>query len=96
MLLLHWDSPTIATILAPRLDLLFLVVVVPATSGVPELPFSRLYISPLMLELRMTFLAEELASPLNILGRKDLDIREEYRKDILYNAFTVHIHKFQY
>lgn len=70
VLLLHWDSPTMATILAPRLERLFLLAVMVTESALPRALFSMLYISPLMLELRMTFLAaEELASPLNMVSR---------------------------
>lgn len=68
VLLLHWDSPTMATILAPRLERLFLVMV--TESALARTLCSMLYISPLMLELRMTLrAAEELASPLNMVGR---------------------------
>lgn len=68
VLLLHWDSPTMATILAPRLERLFLVMV--TESALPRTLCSMLYISPLMLELRMTLrAAEELASPLNMVRR---------------------------
>lgn len=69
VLLLHWDSPTMATILAPRLERLFLLAVMVTESALPRALFSMLYISPLMLELRTTFLAaEELASPLNMVS----------------------------
>lgn len=67
VLLLHWDNPTIATILAPRLERRFLLAVTVTESALPRALFSRLYISPLMLELRTTFLPdEELPSPLNM------------------------------
>lgn len=59
-----------ATILAPRLERLFLLAVTVTESALPRALFSMLYISPLMLELRTTFLAaEELASPLNMVSR---------------------------
>lgn len=70
VLLLHWESPTMATILAPRLERLFLLAVMVTESALPRTLLSMLYISPLMLELRTTFLAaEELASPLNMVSR---------------------------
>lgn len=70
VLLLHCASPTIATILAPRLERRFLLAMMLTESALPRALFSRLYISPLMLELRTTFLAaEEPASPLNMVGR---------------------------
>lgn len=66
VLLLHWVRPTMATILAPRLLRRFLAVVVP----VPLPACWDPQISPLMLELRTTFLgpgAEAgLGSPLNM------------------------------
>lgn len=70
VLLLHWDSPTMATILAPRLERRFLLAVMVTESALPRALLSMLYISPLMLELRTTLLAaEELASPLNMVSR---------------------------
>ncbi len=56
VLLLHCDRPTMATILAPRLERRFLFPARPVAS-VPMLLglFSRLYMAPLMLELRNTF-----------------------------------------
>lgn len=73
VLLLHCDSPTIATILAPRLDRRFLVEERLAESELPPLLFSILYISPLMLELRTTFLAAELlVSPFSMATWRDL------------------------
>lgn len=70
VLLLHWDSPTMATILAPRLERRFLLAVMLTESALPRALFSTLYISPLMLELRTTFLpADGPASPLNMVGR---------------------------
>lgn len=64
MLLLHCDNPTMATILAPKLERRFLVPVSDAESG-PPLPglFSRLYMAPEILEERTTFRAAVL-SPL--------------------------------
>lgn len=64
MLLLHCDNPTMATILAPKLERRFLVPVSDVESG-PPLPglFSRLYMAPEMLEERTTFRAAVL-SPL--------------------------------
>lgn len=66
MLLLHWVRPTMATIFAPRLLRRFLAVVVP---GPPPACWEP-QISPLMLELRTTFLeaAAEAGpgSPLNM------------------------------
>lgn len=65
--LLHWVRPTMATILAPRLLRRFLAVVVPVPSPACWGP----QISPLMLELRTTFLeaAAEAGtgSPLNMI-----------------------------
>lgn len=64
MLLLHCDKPTMATILAPRLERLFLLPDKDAESGPPLLGlFSRLYMAPEMLEERTTFRAAAL-SPL--------------------------------
>lgn len=64
MLLLHCDNPTMATILAPRLERRFLVLVSDAESGPPLLGLlSRLYMAPEMLEERTTFRAAAL-SPL--------------------------------
>lgn len=69
MLLLHWVRPTIATILAPRLLRRFLAVVVP---GPPPACWDP-QISPLMLELRTTFLEAPAeagpGSPLNMVLR---------------------------
>lgn len=69
MLLLHWVKPTIATILAPKLLRRFLAVVVPATPPACWDP----QISPLMLELRTTFLEAPAeagpGSPLNMVPR---------------------------
>lgn len=69
MLLLHWVRPTIATILAPRLLRRFLAVVVPAPPPACWDP----QISPLMLELRTTFLEAPAeagpGSPLNMVPR---------------------------
>lgn len=64
MLLLHCDSPTMATILAPRLERRFLLPARDVESG-PPLPglLSRLYMAPEMLEERTTFRAAAL-SPL--------------------------------
>lgn len=66
MPLLHWVRPTMATILAPRLLRRFLAVLVPVPSPACWDP----QISPLMLELRTTFLeaAAEAGpdSPLNM------------------------------
>ena len=66
VLLLHWVRPTMATILAPRLLRRFLAVLVPVPSPACWDP----QISPLMLELRTTFLeaAAEAGpdSPLNM------------------------------
>lgn len=64
MLLLHCDNPTMATILAPRLERRFLLPASDVESG-PPLPglFSRLYMAPEMLEERTTFRAAAL-SPL--------------------------------
>lgn len=66
VLLLHWVRPTMATILAPRLLRRFLAVVTP----VPPPACWDPHISPLMLELRTTFLepAAEAGpgSPLNM------------------------------
>lgn len=61
MLLLHCDNPTIATILAPRLERRFLLPASDVESG-PPLPglFSRLYMAPEMLEERTTFRAAAL------------------------------------
>lgn len=52
VLLLHCESPTIATILAPRLERRFFVPTVsdPVLLGL----FSRLYMVPLTLQLRTT------------------------------------------
>lgn len=59
-----------ATILAPRLERRFLLAVMLTESALPRALFSTLYISPLMLELRTTFLpADGPASPLNMVGR---------------------------
>lgn len=70
MLLLHWVRPTIATILAPRLLRRFLAVVVPAPPPACWDP----QISPLMLELRTTFLEAPAeagpGSPLNMVPRE--------------------------
>lgn len=64
MLLLHCDKPTMATILAPRLERRFLLPASDVESG-PPLPglFSRLYMAPEMLEERTTLRAAAL-SPL--------------------------------
>lgn len=61
MLLLHCDNPTMATILAPKLERRFLVPANDVESGTP-LPglFSRLYMAPEMLEERTTFRAAVL------------------------------------
>lgn len=61
MLLLHCDNPTMATILAPRLERRFLLPARDVESG-PPLPglFSRLYMAPEMLEERTTFRAAAL------------------------------------
>lgn len=73
VLLLHWDKPTMATILAPRLERRFFVDDRLAESGLLPRLFSRLYISPLMLELRTTFLPEDaLASPFSMVTWGDL------------------------
>lgn len=64
VLLLHCDSPTMATILAPKLERRFLLPARDAESGPPLLGlFSRLYMAPEMLEDRTTFRAAAL-SPL--------------------------------
>lgn len=64
MLLLHCDNPTMATILAPRLERRFLLPDNDAESGPPLLGLlSRLYMAPEMLEERTTFRAAAL-SPL--------------------------------
>lgn len=64
MLLLHCDNPTMATILAPRLERRFLLPAKDPVSGPPLLGlFSRLYMAPEMLEERTTFRAAAL-SPL--------------------------------
>ncbi len=56
VLLLHCDRPTMAPILAPRLERRFLFPARPVASGPVLLGlFSRLYMAPLMLELRNTF-----------------------------------------
>lgn len=61
MLLLHCDNPTMATILAPRLERRFLLPASDAESGPPLLGlFSRLYMAPEMLEERTTFRAAAL------------------------------------
>lgn len=64
VLLLHCDRPTIATILAPRLERRFLFPTRPVASGPVLLGlFSKLYMAPLMLELRTTFLAATALIP---------------------------------
>ena len=77
MLLLHCDNPTIATILAPRLERRFLLPAKDAESG-PPLPglFSRLYMAPEMLEERTTFRAATLR-PLRPLIPPGLDTSTE-------------------
>lgn len=76
VLLLHCESPTMATILAPRLERRFLI---PPVSGPVLLGlFSRLYMVPLMLELRITLRPDVTlippglgtsTEPLSIVGR---------------------------
>ena len=64
MLLLHCDSPTMATILAPKLERRFLLPANDVESGPPPPGlFSRLYMAPEMLEERTTLRAATL-SPL--------------------------------
>lgn len=61
VLLLHCDNPTMATILAPKLERRFLLPANDAESGPPLLGlFSRLYMAPEMLEERTTFRAAAL------------------------------------
>lgn len=65
MLLLHCDNPTMATILAPRLERRFLLPASEAESGPPPPGlFSRPYMAPEMLEERTTFRAAAALSPL--------------------------------
>ncbi len=64
VLLLHCDRPTMAPILAPRLERRFLFPARPVVSGPVLLGlFSRLYMAPLMLELRNTFLVATTLIP---------------------------------